>query len=151
MRASIRKTAKKEDEQVIIECVTITPEVRDIYSYVTTRGTELSGTANDRTSRFRLADVCYFEAIDEKMFAYTKDQVFEVKLRLYEVEQSYAKCHFVRCSKSVVLNLMQLTSISPAWNGRFFAHMKNGEKLIISRHYVPVLKQIVIGGSNDER
>lgn len=67
------------------------------------------------------------------------------EVRLYELEQAYAGCHFLRCSKSMVLNLMQMDGISPALNGRFFAHMKNGEKIIISRQYVPRLKQIVMG------
>lgn len=100
--------------------------------------------------RFRLEDVYYFEALDEKVFAYTKEQVYEIKMRLYEVEKAFENRHFVRCSKSVVLNLMLLDSISPALNGRFFAHMKNGEKLIISRQYAPQLKKIVMGGNEDE-
>lgn len=37
-----------------------------------------------------------------------------------------------------------------ALNGRFYAHMKNGEKLIISRQYAPVLKKRILGGGNDE-
>ena len=58
--------------------------------------------------------------------------------------------HFARCSKSVVLNLMLLENISPALNGRFFAHMKNGERLMISRQYAQKMKQIVMGGGRDE-
>ena len=91
-----------------------------------------------------------FEALDEKVFAYTRDQVYEIKMRLYEVEQKYADNHFARCSKSVVLNLMLLENISPALNGRFFAHMKNGERLMISRQYAQKMKQIVMGGGRDE-
>ena len=68
-----------------------------------------------------------------------------------EVEEAFEKQHFVRCSKSVVINLLLLDSISPALNGRFFAHMKNGEKLMISRQYAPKLKQIVMGGNKDEK
>ena len=49
------------------------------------------------------------------------------------------------------MNLMLLDSISPALSGRFFAHMKNGEKLMISRQYAPHIKQIVMGGKKDER
>ena len=41
---------------------------------------------------------------------------------------------------------MKLESISPALNGRFTAHMKNGEKIIISRQYVPEIKRTVLGG-----
>ena len=85
-----------------------------------------------------------FSSADEAI-AYTKEQVYEIRGRLYEIEETYKDNYFVRCSKSVVLNLMQLQSISPALNGRFSALMKNGEKLIISRQYAPVLKKIVMG------
>lgn len=150
MKAVVRKIDNQKAEQVIIECVEVTPEVREIYSYALTKGTELSGMAGERLERFRLEDVCYFEAVDEKLFAYTVDEVYELKLRLYEAEEAYRAYHFVRCSKSVVINLMQLDSISPALNGRFLAHIKNGEKLMISRQYAPALKKIVMGGGHDE-
>ena len=34
---------------------------------------------------------------------------------------------------------MKLQSISPALAGRYTAHMKNGEELIISRKYAPAV------------
>ncbi len=148
MQVSIRKILNKEKEQVIIECVEITPEIREIHSYVQNKGMELSGVVDGQyQKKFRLEDVYYFEALDEKVFAYTKEQVYEVKMRLYEVEKEYENQHFIRCSKSIVLNLMLLDSISPALNGRFFAHMKNGEKVIISRQYASHLKNVVMGGN----
>ncbi len=151
MKVSIKKILNKEEERVIIECVEITSEIRDIHSYIQSKGTELSGVIEgEYRKKFRLEDVYYFEALDEKVFAYTKEQVYEVKMRLYEVEKAFENYHFIRCSKSVILNLMLLDSISPALNGRFFAHMKNGEKLMISRQYAPHLKQAVIGGNDNE-
>lgn len=151
MKVHIRKIPDKANEQVIIECVEVTPEIMDIKAYATLKGEELSGvTDGQRMMRFRLEDVYYFEALDEKVFAYTREQVCEIKMRLYEVEKLYEDHHFVRCSKSVVMNLMLLEGISPALNGRFFAHMKNGERLMISRQYAPKLKRIVMGGVDDE-
>ena len=151
MRVSIKKILNKDEEQVIIECTQVTPDIRDIEAYVLAKGTELSGiTQEQHTKQFRLKEVYYFEALDEKVFAYTKEQVYEIKMRLYEVEKAYSNYHFVRCSKSVVLNLMLLDSISPAMSGRFFAHMKNGEKLMISRQYANQVKKIVMGGGKDE-
>ncbi len=145
MKVAIKKIPNKEDEQVLIACVDVTTEIKDIYSYALTKGTELSGMADERICRFRLEDVCYFEAVDEKVFACTKDNVYEMKIKLYEAEDAYKTHHFVRCSKSMVLNLMQLDSISPALNGRFLAHMKKGEKIMISRQYAPIIKKIVMG------
>ena len=149
MRVNIHKIEKKEDEQVLIECVDMTPEVRDIYSYVTSKGEELSGWKDGKLCRFSLRGVYYFEAIDQKVFAYTKQAVYEIKQRLYMVEDAYRSYHFIRCSKSMVINLMLLEGISPALNGRFFAHMKNGESVMISRQYVPKLKDAVMGEKED--
>ena len=87
MKVSIRKITRKEEEQVVIECVEITPEIRDIHSYITAKGIELSGTTDDQhMQRFRLEDVHYFEAVDEKVFACADKQVYEIKMRLYEAE-----------------------------------------------------------------
>lgn len=151
MKVCIRKIGKKEEEKVIIECTEITPEVEEIRTYVMGKGVELSGITNGgRRDRFRLESVYYFEALDEKLFAYTGEQVYEVKMRLYEAERAFERFHFVRCSKSVILNLLLLEGISPALNGRFFAHMKNGERLMISRQYAGKMKKIVMGGGSDE-
>lgn len=151
MKVTVRKVEKREQEQVVIECVEITREIEDIYSYALSKGVELSGLEEGRMEKVKLEDICYFEALDEKVFAYTKEKVFEIKLRLYEVEKAYASHHFIRCSKSVVLNLMQLKSISPALNGRFLAHLKNGEKVMISRQYIGSVREVVFGGNKNER
>ncbi len=152
MRVNIKKINRKEEEQVIIECVEVTPEITDIYNFIIHSGTEIAGKCADgQLKSVGLLEVYYFEALDEKVFAYTKDEVLELKMRLYEAEQEFKKQHFVRCSKSIVLNLMQLEGISPALNGRFFAHMKNGEKLMISRQYAGKLKKAVMGGAGNEQ
>lgn len=151
MKVTLRRIFSREEEQVIIECVEITPEIEEIHAYVSSKGTGLSGIENGKLTRFRLEDVFYFEAVDDKVYAYTEKKVYEMKLRLYEAEAAYERNHFVRCSRSAVLNLMKLESISPARNGRFLAHMQNGEKLIISRQYITGIRKKVIGGKADER
>jgi len=146
MRVSVKKIPDKADELVVIRCVEITKDIEDIRAYALTKGTGLTGVCNERVCQFRLEDVFYFEAVDERVFAYTNDKVYELKIRLYELENAYADKYFVRCSKSFVINLMKLEGISPALNGRFTAHMKSGENIMISRQYVPALKQAVMGG-----
>ena len=48
---------------------------------------------------------------------------------------------FMRASKSMILNLDKIRHLSPAFGGRFEALLENEEKVIISRQYVPVLKE----------
>ncbi|WP_370775305.1 LytTR family DNA-binding domain-containing protein [Anaerobutyricum hallii] len=47
---------------------------------------------------------------------------------------------FMRISKSMIINLDKIRHISPALGGRFEALLDNDEKVIISRQYVPILK-----------
>ena len=146
MKVRIKQISSKANECLIIECVEVTPDIESIRSYALTRGMTLTGSLDERIYQFNLSNVFYFEAVDERVFAYTKARSFELKIRLYELENAYADKHFIRCSKSFIINLMKLESISPALNGRLTAHMKNGEKIIISRQYVPEVKRAVLGG-----
>lgn len=147
MKVILQQISDKADERLIIECVEVTPDVESIRSYALTKGTTLTGSVDERIYQFNLSDVFYFEAVDERVFAYTKSRTLELKARLYELENAYSDKHFIRCSKSFVLNLMKIECISPILNGRFMAHMKNGEKIIISRQYVADIKRAVMGGN----
>ncbi len=145
MNVTIKRIDETKSEQVIIECVKITQQIKDIENYVLNSDMTLSGILNERIYKLNVSDIFYFEAVDEKVFAYTIEDVYEIKLRLYEAEQKYRINYFIRCSKSFLINVMKIESISPALNGRFTAHMKNGENIIISRQYVKELKDTLLG------
>lgn len=86
-------------------------------------------------------DIYYFESVDNKTFIYCMKEVYESKLKLYEIDSQFKNSSFFRASKSTILNLSKIKNISPAFNGRFEAVLKNNEKVIISRQFVPELKR----------
>ena len=86
-------------------------------------------------------EIYYFEAVDHKVFAYAEKEVYEVKAKLYEIEEDFEGTDFFRASKSSIVNLAQIKSLTPAFSGRFEALLYNGERIIISRQYVSVLKK----------
>ena len=86
-------------------------------------------------------DVYYFEAVENHVYAYCKSDVYEVKYKLYELEENCRSMDFIRCSKSLIVNLSKIKYLSPMFNGRLEALLKNDEKVIISRQYVPELRR----------
>lgn len=88
----------------------------------------------------------YFETVEERVFAYTAAELYTVRLRLYEIEERYRRLNFVRCSKSVIVNLMQVESFRPALDSRLLARMKNGEDIVISRMYAREIKRRLMEG-----
>lgn len=144
MNVIVRTVDSNEKEQVIIECYEVTEEVERIRLFAEGSGKTLSGSIDGRLYSINIGDIYYFEAVDERIFAYCESKVFEVRGRLYEIERKLSESSFLRCSRSTVINLMKIESVSPALNGRFTAHIKNGERVIISRQYVPALKKAVL-------
>lgn len=141
MRLTIRKAASPEEEQVILECVEMTKDFEDIKEYVLMKGNVVVGYIEERVYQIPLSDILYFEAVGEQVFAYTADDIYSIKNRLYEIEELYSDRKFIRCSKSVVVNILKIESFRPALDSRFYAKMKNGEEILISRMYAKNIKK----------
>ena len=88
-----------------------------------------------------VTDIFYIESVDLKTFVYAEKQVYRSRLKLYEVEEILGNGDFLRISKQVVLNVRKIKSVAPAGGGRFEALLVNSERVIVSRQYVPVLKE----------
>ncbi|HKM21764.1 MAG TPA: LytTR family DNA-binding domain-containing protein [Lachnospiraceae bacterium] len=144
MKIIIEETQLDEDE-VVIRCNRMSDDILQLISYIKSNKNVIVGYENDHIHRLEPADVYYFEAVDNKVFLYCKKEVYESKQKLYELENELISHNFFRISKSVVVNLSKIKYISPAFNGRFEATMLNGEKVIISRQYVPEFKKKLTG------
>ena len=88
-----------------------------------------------------IRDILYFDATDNHVFAYTKDNCYETRKKLFEIEELLANSSFLRISKNAIVNIKSIDHLSPEFNGRLIASLKNGEDIIISRGYVPGLKR----------
>ncbi|MCM1258766.1 MAG: LytTR family transcriptional regulator DNA-binding domain-containing protein [Roseburia sp.] len=141
MRITIVEPAPGEEEEIIVKCRDIDDDFMQVLNLLRQGGKKINGYKDGNIYPIDLAEVYYFEAVDQKVFAYCKREVFEIKSRLYELETTLPPKKFLRASKSMILNLGRVKHLSPAFSGRFEAELKNGEKVIISRQYVPELKR----------
>ncbi|MBQ7926501.1 MAG: substrate-binding domain-containing protein [Lachnospiraceae bacterium] len=69
------------------------------------------GKKNNLIHKINIGQIFYFEALEKKVYAITKNGAFQVKLRLFEIEKAYAYKRFMRVSKSVVINLDKIESV----------------------------------------
>ncbi len=145
MDVRIEQIGKENKELVLIRCHKITEEVQEIAAFVRSRSGSLTGTADAKQYEIAVADICYIESVEGKTFLYTSSQVYETAYRIYELEELLKSKHFLRISKPMLVNLMKIKSIQPAFNGRFTAVLNSGEKIIISRNYVKALKAALRG------
>lgn len=141
MKITIMEPSPGEEEEIIFKCHTVTEDMNRLIGKLKHGSRKLAGYDAKGICFLEIADIYYFEATDNKVFAYGKEDVYEVKEKLYQLEKMLAAFPFMRASKSMILNLDKIKHLSPAFGGRFEALLENKEKVIISRQYVPVLKE----------
>ena len=146
MKLEIRKVPESEPEMVEVRYHWISDEVQEIVSFIKSRQGQLSAVRDGKRFEVPVVDLFYAESVDDRVFLYTAGDNYEIRMKLYELESALQGKNFLRVSKSMLVNLMKISSVRPALNGRFSALLKNGEEVIISRKYVPALKQILKGG-----
>ncbi|TCZ78222.1 LytTR family transcriptional regulator [Paenibacillus albiflavus] len=140
MKVSIEEISLDREEEILIRCHEVDAEIHEIVDKLTMDHLIILGYHEDHVHRIKLSDIYYFEAVDGKVFMYSKDQVYEVKQKLYELEELCNEHKCFRASKSTILNIAKIAHIHPSISGRFEAVLDNGERIVISRQYVPVLK-----------
>ena len=145
MEIKLRRIEPEDRERVEIYCHEVNDTVREIAAFVKSRQGQLSGLMEGRQYEIPITDVLFIGSVDNRTFIYTAKQTFETKRKLYELETDLKEKSFLRISKASVVNLMKIKSIKPALNGRLRAVLSNGEEIIISRKYVPDLKNTLRG------
>lgn len=140
MRFTIEEIHPEKEEELIVRCYDRKSDWVNYVKRVENLTDGLSGSKDGKLHRVKMKDIFYFEVVDNKSFVYCKQDVYEVKMKLYEFEEKSRGSMFFRASKSVVLNADKIDYISPFLSGRFEAVLLNGEKVIVSRQYVSDLK-----------
>lgn len=128
----------EEDENVTINYIKLNDEINGIISYI--NNSNIVGYIGSEAYNIDLKNIYYFEGIDNKNFIYTKDNCYECRYKLYELEDLKLNT-FIRISKSIILNIKKISKVKGDLSGRLEATLKNNEKIIISRKYKSILKE----------
>lgn len=143
MKILIEESPDNEDTELIIKCKSVNDEVKRLIELIKLSDEKIIGFLNGESYVVDPIKILYFESVDKKTFMYTEDKVYEISLRLYELEKKMSKYDFFRSSKSTIINISRIKKLSHKFNGKLEATLDNGEKLLISRQYVSVIKEIL--------
>lgn len=80
---------------------------------------------------------------NKKVFARTSEECFEVKDRLYVLEEQMEKQKFVRISNSELVNMQQIEKFDMSYAGTIQVRMKNGDVTYVSRRFVRKIKEVL--------
>jgi DNA-binding LytR/AlgR family response regulator len=141
LKIHINEDPGLKETEITINCSRISSEVEKVISMLRVLDLKLTGRKEDQTYILDAAKVLYIDTVDKKTFFYTKTEVYETDLRLYELEGQLAAMDFIRANKSCIINFNQIMAIKPDIDGKQLITMSNREKLFVSRQYAPIIKK----------
>lgn len=80
---------------------------------------------------------------NQKVLAVTDDGVFQIRMRLYQLEERLDGRKFVRISNSEIINLKKTEKFDLSFAGTIHVKLKNKESTYVSRRYVSKIKEIL--------
>lgn len=140
MKVEVKQVTSKEDEQAVISVVTITEDIQNAIDILDHNCRVIPILSDGETVMCKTDNIYYIESVDKRSYVYTKENCYETKSRLYELEEVLS-ASFFRCSKAMIINIRKIKSVKGELNGRMNAELLNGEQIVISRAYVKELKK----------
>lgn len=140
-RITLQTVPSAEEEEIIVKCHAVSDEVLAVLEKLKSDEALMLGTLDGEVFRLPVKEIFYAESVDNKTYLYARQNVYETKLKLYEIEERFRATKLFRCSKSMIVNIAKIRSVAPSVNGRLEAKLQNGEIVLISRQYVAAFKQ----------
>lgn len=141
MEISIKENSELEDIKITIECPKIDGRVQRLISAANMISHKIVGNIDGVSKVVLLDEILYFETVDARTFAYTKEDVLEITTTLQELENELSGSEFIRVSRQMIVNLAFVIGIRPYLNARLELILQNDEHVIVSRQYGPEIKK----------
>ena len=141
MKITVEHSGVTENE-VILRCPVLDEEMLGVLSLLRSGLQRLCVWDDSRqTTLLTPHEVVYCETVDDRVFVYTGQAMYQTALSLGELESRYGSLGFFRAGKSAVVNLHRIRSLASREAGRIQATLETGERLMVSRRYAPLLRE----------
>ena len=140
MKVTFNKISQGESEYAVVNAYGRTTAIDTAIGLLEKGEQIIMGYKDSESIPCPISKIYYVETVDDKCFAYTKDDCIELRSRLYEIE-SALDFRFFRCSKSMLCNIRKIKSVKAETNARMKAVLLNGETILITRSYVKEMKK----------
>lgn len=146
MKLNIKIDTNMEEPEALITTSRMTEEVNRVVDFISKLDdvtTVISGIKDDKVELLEQESLLRIYAEEGKVFARTGNGLYQIRLRLYELEERLDSSIFVRISNSEIVNLKRVKSLDLSFVGTICMELSNGEVSYVSRRYVSKIKKML--------
>ena len=117
MRVRFEQVDSREKEQALIRAVEKTADILSAMDLLENGSGGVAVTKDRNTFFCRQTQIYYIESVDKRTYVYTRDDCYESRDRLYELEEKLGPW-VIRISKAMIVNLRKIRNVSAEPGGR---------------------------------
>ena len=142
MKDRIELDPQMDEPEMIIRAPRLTEDVARLQQLILEQKMTPLTFYKDRREYFvDVSKILFFETDGEKIYGHTREEAYEVRQKLYELEE-ILPIAFCRISKSTIVNTKQIYSIEKSFSGTSTVNFYQTHKQVhVSRHYYQLLKE----------
>ena len=142
MKVRIELDPQMDEPEMIIRAPRLTEDVARLQQLILEQKMTPLTFYKDRSEYFvDVSEILFFETDGEKIYGHTKEEAYEVRQKLYELEE-FLPIAFCRISKSTIGNTKQIYAIEKSLSGTSTVNFYQTHKQVhVSRHYYQLLKE----------
>lgn len=144
MKLNVEIDTNIEEPAALITTPRMTEEVTRVVDFISKLDditTVISGIRDDKVELLEQESIFRIYAEEGKVFARTESGLYQIRLRLYELEERLDDSKFVRISNSEIVNLKKVKSLDLSFVGTICMELSNKEVSYVSRRYVSKIKK----------
>lgn len=148
MKIEVQLDAHYSEVTVRILTDRISREVQELMDRITLSTTDLLlGFQKEEAVPLSLEEIIRVYTSSGKVYAVTEEGEYQLRYRLYEVEERVNSKYFVRISQSEIVNLRKVKRFDLSLTGTIGVLFSDGSFSYVSRRFVSKIKQCLeIGG-----
>ncbi len=132
---------KDHEEEVLIYAHERNKIVEDIENIVNTSSIEIIGSYNEEKVIINPIDVTCFISESNKVYALIKDKKYQIKYRLYQLEELNINNSFIKINQSCYANIKMIKKFESTFSGALKVIFNNGYVDYISRRELKNVKE----------
>lgn len=148
MNIKIQTNISREfkEPSIIINAPEVSNEIQNIIQYLSKISdipTQIIGNKNNKIYFIDLSKVVCFFSKDKYNYARTKEEIYRVKYKLYELEEMLNKRDFIRISNSCIININQVECFDISILGTVLVKFKDKTQESVSKRNIPQIKKLL--------
>ena len=139
MKLELNIDEKVKETLVVVSANKIDKEVQNLINYIEYSSEYLIGIVEDKASIIDIGEIIRVYIEDRKTFVVTLKDTYDVKKKLYEVENIVTR-NFVKISQSEIANIKFIKNLDFSNTGTIVIKYKNSDISYVSRRMIKEFK-----------